>query len=62
MNHKLQGYYVLFGVLIGGLRGPTILVFRQRTELKFHVNSDDGANTCGSDAHVRDRTGCTKKS
>lgn len=43
MNHKLEGYYILSGILTAGLKGPTILVFRQHTELKFRVNSRDGA-------------------
>lgn len=43
MNHKLGGYYILSGTLTGGLKGPTILVFRQHTDLKFRVNSGNGA-------------------
>lgn len=27
MNHGLRGYYALFGIMIGGLKGPAVPVF-----------------------------------
>lgn len=32
MNHRLYGYYILFGIIIGGLKGP-----RQRFGFSQHM-------------------------
>lgn len=37
MNHQLQGYYILFGIIIDGLKGSAIPQFSQHMELDFHV-------------------------
>lgn len=32
MNHRLWGYYFLFGITLGELKGPDILRFSQHME------------------------------
>lgn len=38
MNHELQGYYILFGIVIDGLKGPAIPQFSQDMELDIYVS------------------------
>jgi len=52
MNYSLWGHYILFGIIIGGIKGPAIPQFNQRMELNFHVNSNNKVrcawNQCGT--------------
>lgn len=35
MNHGLRGYYILFGIIIGELKGLALLQFSQHMGKKF---------------------------